>query len=114
MVEGAQKPSVPEGENKPLNQSEKSRKQCHHSVCLGYEVGGRALVEVLPVVLFSEKGKQQVMTLRESGCKTTLMDEGLAQSLGLEGRERELQIQGVNAEKAFTSQHISVGREVVR
>ena len=33
--EGAQKPSVPEGENKPLNQSEKSWEQCHHSVCLG-------------------------------------------------------------------------------
>ena len=33
--EGAQKPSVPEGENKPLNQTEKSRKQCHNSVCLG-------------------------------------------------------------------------------
>ena len=35
--EGTQKPSVAEGENKPLNQSEKSREQCHHSV-----------VEVLP------------------------------------------------------------------
>lgn len=49
---GAQKSSVPEDENKPLNQSEKSREQCHHSDCLGCEVGGRALVEVLPVVLF--------------------------------------------------------------
>ena len=54
--EGSQKPSVPEGENKPLNQSENSREQCHHSVCLGCEVGGRALVyKVLSVVLFSEK-----------------------------------------------------------
>ena len=50
--EGAQKPSVPEGENKPLNQSENSREQCYHSVCLSCEVGGRALVKVLPVVLF--------------------------------------------------------------
>ena len=33
--EGAQKPSVPEEENKPLNQSEKSWEQCHPSVCLG-------------------------------------------------------------------------------
>jgi len=56
--EGTQKPSVPDGENKPLNQSEKLREQCHHLVCLGCEVGGRALVEVLPVVLFSEKGEQ--------------------------------------------------------
>ena len=54
------------------------------------------------------------MALRDSGGNTTLMDEGLAQSLGLEGRERELQIQGVNAEKAFTSQHISFGREEVK
>ena len=113
--EGAQKPSVPEGENKPLNQSEKSREQCHHSVCLGGEVGGSALLEVLPVVLFSEKGGQHVMALHDSGCNTTLVDEELAQSLGL-----KLQIQGVNAEKAFTSQHIKncriprVGREGVK
>ena len=52
VCEGAQKPSVPEGENKPLNQSENSREQCHHSMCLGCEVGGRALVKVLHVVLF--------------------------------------------------------------
>ena len=61
--EGAQKPSVPEGENKLLNQSEKSREQCHHSVCLGCEVGGPELVEVLPVLLFLEKGEQQVMDI---------------------------------------------------
>jgi len=48
------------------------------------------------------------------------MDEELAQSLGLNGKELELQIQGVNAEKAFTSQHIKicqiarVGREGVK
>ena len=52
VCEGAQKPSVLEGENKPLNQSENSREQCHHSMCLGCEVGGRALVKVLHVVLF--------------------------------------------------------------
>ena len=85
-------------------------------MCLGCKVGGRALVEVLPVVLFSGIGEQQVMALRDSGCYTTVMDEELAQSLG-QGKEIELQIQGVNAEKAFTSQHIKncriarVGRE---
>ena len=73
MGEGAQKPSVPDGENKPLNQTEKLREQCHHSVCLGCEVSGRALVDVLPIVLFSEKSEQQVMALRDSGCNTTLM-----------------------------------------
>ena len=87
---------------------------------LGCEVDGRALVEVLPVVLFSEKGEQQVKALRDSGCNTTLMDEELAQSLGLNSKEIELQIQGVNAEKAFTWQHIKncriarVGREGVK
>ena len=60
------------------------------------------------------------MALRDSGCNTTLMDEGLAQSLGLEGREIKLQIQGVNAEKALASQRIKncriarVGREGVK
>ena len=90
-------------------------------MCLGCEVGGRALVEVLPVVLFSEKVEQQVMALRDSGCNTTKdEDEGLAQLLGLKCREIELQIQGVNAEKAFISQHIKncriarVGREQVK
>ena len=34
------------------------------------------------------------------------MDEELAQSLDLRGKEIELQMQSVNAEKAFTSQHI--------
>ena len=73
------------------------------------------LLEVLRVVLFSERGEQQVMALGDSGCKTTLTDEELAQSLGL-----NLQIQGFNAEKAFTSQHIKncqiprVGREGVK
>ena len=52
-------------------------------MCLGCEVGGRALVEVLPAVLFSDKGGQQVMPLRDSGCNITLMDEELAHSLGL-------------------------------
>ena len=90
-------------------------------MCLGCEVGGRALVEVLPVVLFSEKVEQQVMALRDSGCNITKdEDEGLAQLLGLKCREIELQIQGVNAEKAFISQHIKncriarVGREQVK
>ena len=75
---------------------------------------------MLPVVLFSEKDEQQVKALRDSGCNTTRMDEELAQSLGLNSREIELQIQGVNAEKAFTWQHIKncriarVGREGVK
>ena len=30
--EGAQKPSVPEGEIKPLDQTEKSREKYHHSL----------------------------------------------------------------------------------
>ena len=33
------------------------------------EVGGRVLLEVLLVVLFSEKGEQQVVALGDSGCK---------------------------------------------
>ena len=71
---------------------------------------------MLPVVLFSGIDEQQVMALRDSGCNTTVIDEELGQSLG-QGKEIELQIPGVNAEKAFTSQHIKncriarVGRE---
>ena len=48
------------------------------------------------------------------------MDEELARSLGRKGKEIELQIQGVNAEKSFTSEHIKncriarVGREGVK
>ena len=76
------------------------------SAYAGCETGGRALVEVLPTVVFEETGKQQVMALRDSGCNTTLIDESLALSLGLQDKEVDLEIQGVNAQKVFTSQHI--------
>ena len=46
------------------------------------------------------------MTLRDLRCNKTLTDEGLAMSLGLKGKEIEQQIQGVNAEKTFTLEHI--------
>ena len=47
-----------------------------------------------------------MMALYDSGSNTTLMDESLALVLGLQGKEVDLQIQGVNAQKVFTSQHI--------
>ena len=47
-----------------------------------------------------------MMALRDSGCNTTLIDESLALSLGLQDKEVDLEIQGVNAQKVFTSQHI--------
>ena len=74
VSEGAQKPFVAEGENKPINQSEQSQERCHHSVCLSCKAGGPALVEVLAVVLFSERGEQQVTVLRDLACNATLMD----------------------------------------
>ena len=92
-------------------------RQSAHACC---ETGGRALVEVLPIVVFGETGKQQVMVLRTSGCNTTLIDESLALSLGLQGKEVDLEIQGVNAQKVFTSQNIKkchvarVGKEEVK
>ncbi|XP_068672961.1 uncharacterized protein [Montipora foliosa] len=84
------------------------------------ETGGRALLEVLPIVVFGETGKQQVMALRDSGFNTMLIDESLALSLGLQGKEVDLEIQGVNAQKVFASQHIKkchvarVGKEEVK
>ncbi|XP_074620907.1 uncharacterized protein LOC141879532 [Acropora palmata] len=60
------------------------------------------------------------MVLRDSGCNTTLMDENLGAALGLSGKEVDLEIQGVNSQKTFTSQHIKkcsvarVGREEVK
>ncbi|XP_068725203.1 uncharacterized protein [Montipora capricornis] len=86
----------------------------------GCETGGRALVEVLPIVVFGETGKQQVTALRDSACNTTFIDESLALSLGLQGKEVDLEIQGVNAQKVFASQHIKkchvarVGKEEVK
>ena len=81
--------------------------------------GDRPSAYVLPIV-FGEKGKQQVMALRELGCNTTLIDESLALSLRLQGKYVDLEIQGVNVRKVFTSQHIKkcrvarVGREEVQ
>ena len=57
------------------------------SAYTGCETGGRALVEVLPIVIFGETGKQQVMALRDSGCNTTLIDESLGLSLGLKAKK---------------------------
>ena len=90
-----------------------------HSAYTGCETGGRALVEVLPMIVFGKTGKKEVMALRDSGCNTTLIDESLALSLGLQGKEVDLKIQGVNAQKVFTSQHIKkclarVGKEEVK
>ena len=70
--------------------------------------------------MFGDKGERQVMALRDSGCNTTLMDENLGAALGLSGKEVDLEIQGVNSQKTFTSQHIKkcsvarVGREEVK
>ena len=99
---------------------EELRQQHSHSVSSGLETGGRALVEVLLVVVFGDKGERQVMALRESGCNTTLIDENLAAALGLSDKEVDLEIQGVNSQKTFASQHIKkcsvarVGREEVK
>lgn len=46
------------------------------------------------------------MVLHDSGCNTTLIDKSLALSLGLQGKEVDLEIQGVNVQKVFTSRHI--------
>lgn len=46
------------------------------------------------------------MALHDSDCNTTIMDESLALVLGLQGKEVDLEIQGVNVHKLFTSQHI--------
>ena len=86
----------------------------HQSAYVGCEAD-----TVLPIV-FGEKGKQQVMALRDLGCNTTLIDESLALSLRLQGKYVDLEIQGVNVRKVFTSQHIKkcrvarVGREEVQ
>ena len=103
-TEGDQAPPPhQEGANAPQNQA--VCEQYHHSAHSSRESGGHALVEVLPVVIFGVTGTQQVV-LRDSGCNTTLIDESLALTLGLKGREIDLEIQGINAQKAFTSQHI--------
>ena len=122
---------VPEVERDPMSVSLEDKgssprqaveplEEYRQSAYAGCETGGRALVEVLPIVVFGETGKQQVMALRDSGCNTTLIDESLALSLGLQGKEVDLEIQGVNAQKVFTSQHIKkchvarVGKEEVK
>ena len=53
------------------------------------------MVEVVPLVVFGETGKRQVMTLLDLGCNTTLIDKSLVLSLGLQGKEVDLEIYGV-------------------
>ena len=114
------KSSVTQDSEVTSSQMQEVHQQYSYSVCSGCDAGGRALVEVLPVVVFGENGEQRVMALRDSGCNTTLTDENLAVTLGLKGKEMDLEIQGVNSQKVFTSQHIMkchvarVGKEEVR
>ena len=109
-----------EGKDSSPRQAVEPLEEYQQSAYTGCETGGLALVEVLPIVVFGETGKQQVMALRDSGCNTTLIDESLALSLGLQGKEVDLEIQGVNAQKVFASQHIKkchvarVGKEEVK
>ena len=95
-----------EGEDLSPRQAVERYEGYRQSAYVGCEAGGCALVEVLPIVVFGEKGKQEVMASRDSGCNTTLMDESLALSLGLQGKDVDREIQGVNMRKVFTSQHI--------
>ncbi|XP_068695921.1 uncharacterized protein [Montipora foliosa] len=109
-----------EGKDSSPREALEPLEEYQQSAYTGCETSGRALVEVLPIVVFGETGKQQVMALRNSGCNTTLMDESLALSLGLQDKEVDLEIQGVNAQKVFASQHIKkchvarVGKEEVK
>ena len=78
------------------------------------------MVEVVLLIVFGETGKRQVMTLLDLGCNTTLIDKSLVLSLGLQGKEVDLEIYGVKLRRVFTSQHIKkchvarVGREEVQ
>lgn len=109
-----------ESEDSSPCQSVEPQEGYRQSAYVGCEAGGRAFVEVLPIVVFGETRRQQVMALRDLGCNTTLIDESLALSLGLHGKEVDLEIQGVDVRKVFTSQHIKkchvarVGREEVQ
>ena len=108
-----------EDEDSSPRQAVEPHEEYRQSAYTGCDISGRALVEVLPIVVFGETGKQHVMALRYPGCNTTLIDESLALSLGLQGKEVDLEIQGVNVQKVFTSQHIKkcniarVGKEEV-
>ena len=121
-VERDRPPVSVEGEGSSPSQAVEPLEGYRQSAYTGCETGGRALVEVLSnsIVIFGERGKQQVMALRDSGCNMTLIDERLALSLGLQGKEVHLEIQGVNVQKVFTSQHIKkcyvarVGKEEVK
>ena len=104
-TEGDQAP-LPHQEDANTPQNQGVCEQYHHSVHSSRESGGCTLVEVLPVVIFGETGTQQVVALRDSGRITMLIDESLALTLGLKGKEIDVEIQGVDAKKAFTSQHI--------
>ena len=58
-----------EGRDSSPRQAVEPLEEYQQSAYTGCETGGLALVEVLPIVVFGETGKQQVMALRDSGCK---------------------------------------------
>ena len=96
-----------EGEDSSPRQVVEPHEEYRQSAYTDCETGGRALVEVLPIVVFGETGKQYVVALHDSGCNATLIGESLAISLGLQGKEVDLEIQGVNVQKVFTEKRKS-------
>ena len=72
VLEVERDPSVSlEGEDSSPRQAVEPHEEYRQSAYTGCETGGCALVEVLPIVVFEETGKQNVMALRDSGCDTT-------------------------------------------
>ena len=57
-----------EGEDSSPRQPMEPHEGYRQSAYVGCEPGGRALVEVLPIVVFGEEGKQQVMAFRVFNC----------------------------------------------
>ena len=98
--------TTPQDSEVNSSQMQGMHQQYSYSVCPGCEAGDRVLVEVLPVVVFGENGEQRAMALRDLGYNATLMAESLAMTLGLEGKEMDLEIPGVNSQSVFTSKHI--------
>ncbi|XP_068692724.1 uncharacterized protein [Montipora foliosa] len=119
-VERNPAPVFLEGRDSSPRQAVEPLEEYQQSAFTSCETGGLALVKVLSFEHSLQTGKQLVMALGDSGCNTTLIDESLALSLGLQGKEVDLEIQGVNAQKVFASQHIKkchvarVGKEKVK
>ncbi|XP_036328016.1 uncharacterized protein LOC118740546 [Rhagoletis pomonella] len=82
-------------QRQPANDAEAAVLSCSADVC-----EGRLLFRILPVTLHGRNKRVDTYALLDEGSSVTMLDEALAQELGLHGKQQRLSIQWVGGRSA--------------